>query len=403
MATRKVGVYRKYHGPIPKDKDGNLLPKKLWLKKRPFSWCVRWFGYDGKRYSKSFESRREADYFANQKQNEVHRGILDAPPEISLRDYDKEHRTLVKGQFAHSTLRLYWKSTAALAAVVGWDRPLSTISMRDIEKFISERLGSGRAATTVNIDLRILRRSFNLAIARGYLRSGQNPCDGIRELKVCPKQPRYLEPDDFRKILSLAGDPVWRAFYVTVYTTGLRSGEAVNLTWENVDFDSGTVHVVRKERRGYLQAWTPKDQEMRTIPLCEQAVTLLAGWQAISPADCPYVFMNQGRWDYYREQVDSGQWEAHKNLVQNVLSRFQRLCLRAGVGSYTIHDMRRSCITNWAKQLPMHVVRQLAGHSKLTTTQRYYLSVQVEDLDRARLAQGALLGRILEKRPLTQK
>ena len=403
MATRKVGVYRKYHGPVPKDSDGNPLPRRLWPKKRPFSWCVRWFGDDGKRYSRSFGSRKEAEYFAHQKQAEVHRGILDEPPEISLQDFSKEHKELVRGQFAHSTLALYRKSTAALAEVVGWRRPLSSISMRDIEKFISVRLRSGRAASTVNVDLRVLRRSFNLAIARGYLRPGQNPCDQIRELKVCPKQPRYLQPGDFRKVLSLTNDPLARAFYVTVYTTALRLGEAVNLTWDNLDFDSGTVHIARKERCGYVQAWTPKDQEMRAVPLCEQAVTLLTEWRALSPSDCPYVFMNQQRWDYYRQRVESGWWQPHMNLVQNVTRRFQRLCLKAKVGSYTIHDMRRSCITNWAKQLPIHVVRQLAGHSKLTTTQRYYLSVHAEDLDRARVAQGGLLGQILEPKTLTQK
>lgn len=54
MATEKVGIYRKYHGKIPTDKAGQPLPKREWPKKRAFRWVVRWFGSDGKRYSKSF-------------------------------------------------------------------------------------------------------------------------------------------------------------------------------------------------------------------------------------------------------------------------------------------------------------------------------------------------------------
>ena len=68
MATEKVGVYRKYHGPVPKDNSGNPLPKSEWPRKRPFSWAVRWFGSDGKRYSRSFKSRKEADQFAESTQ-----------------------------------------------------------------------------------------------------------------------------------------------------------------------------------------------------------------------------------------------------------------------------------------------------------------------------------------------
>jgi len=44
--------------------------------------------------------------------------------------------------------------------------------------------------------------------------------------------------------------------------------------------------------------------------------------------------------------------------------------------------------------MPMHVVQQLAGHSDIKTTQRYYLSVRDVDIKKARKTQGKLLGRI---------
>jgi hypothetical protein len=57
----------------------------------------------------------------------------------------------------------------------------------------------------------------------------------------------------------------------------------------------------------------------------------------------------------------------------------------------TFHDLRRSCITNWARHLPAHVVQKLAGHSDIKTTQVYYLAVQEDDLERARQVQSAIL------------
>jgi hypothetical protein len=58
MATEKVGVYRKYHGPVPVSKSGTPVSASEWPPLRFFSRVVRWFGSDGKRFSKSFKSRR---------------------------------------------------------------------------------------------------------------------------------------------------------------------------------------------------------------------------------------------------------------------------------------------------------------------------------------------------------
>ena len=59
MATEKGKcVYRKYHGAVPTDKSGNPLPKSEWPRERPYRWAVRWFGSEGKRFSKSFENRK---------------------------------------------------------------------------------------------------------------------------------------------------------------------------------------------------------------------------------------------------------------------------------------------------------------------------------------------------------
>ncbi len=96
----------------------------------------------------------------------------------------------------------------------------------------------------------------------------------------------------------------------------------------------------------------------------------------------------------YRKQASEKQWRQSQDLVNNVLRRLKALCQRAGVPPHSVHDLRRSCITNWAKHLPIHVVQQLAGHSNIRTTQKYYLSVQSEDIKKAQRVQPKLLGKI---------
>jgi len=399
MATEKVGIYRKYHGEVPKDKNSGKLPKESWPKKRPFRWAVRWYGSDGKRYSKSFKTRKEAERHAEEKQSDVRKGKADPPSAISLRDYFKEHRLVMHGNLAKNTLHLHLVTMELLADTVGWDRQMDKISIRDIEKFRAGRLKTGIRPSTANKEIKTLRRIFNLAILREYMPKDGNPCYGIPMLRVTPKRPPYVNAEDFESMYRFAPDCSWEAFLATIYTTGLRVREAMNLTWQDIDFETGQVHVTRKSSQGYVQAWTPKDHEMRSIPLPKEAIDILATWQTVAPEKCPYIFMEQGRWDYYRQQVDNGLWDNGQDLVNNLLRRFKTICRRAGAGTYTIHDMRRSCITNWARSLPIHVVQQLAGHSDIKTTQQFYLSVQPDDLSKAKAVQGRMLRNIPKTDP----
>lgn len=394
MATEKVGVYRKFHGSVPKDKEGKPLPKRDWPKKRPYRWAVRWFSSDGKRYSKSFKTRKEAEYFAEKIQEEVRCGKVRRVTKMTLKGYYHEHKQLMEGNVARRTLSLHLSSMELLADAVGWNKYLVKITVRDIERLRSDRFKAGIAPATSNKELKTLRRIFNLAIVRGYLPTGTNPCSGLPMLKVGSKRKNYIKPQEFRAIYSQASDTLWKALLTTFYTCGLRLREALNLTWQDIAFDEGMLHVTRRKSEGFVQAWTPKDHQLRTIPLPEQAVSLLTAWQCVAPEQCPYVFMDHGRWQYYKRQVQRRRWCKDQDLVNNILRRFKTLCRRAGVKQYTIHDIRRSCITNWAKRLPIHVVKELAGHSDIKTTQEYYLSIQPEDIAKAQKVQESLLGNI---------
>ena len=172
MAATKVGTYRSFYGPVPKDSSGQPLPKNQWPTKRAHSWVVRWFGTDGNRYSKSFKSRKEAERFAETKQSEVREGKADPPPKVSLREYCKEHGELMKGNLAAKTLQMHLATIGLMAESVGWDRELGTISVRDIERFRAERLGTEIAPSSANREVRTLKRIFSLAILRGYLPEG---------------------------------------------------------------------------------------------------------------------------------------------------------------------------------------------------------------------------------------
>jgi len=207
MATSKVGIYRQYFGPVPTGPDGQPLPQSEWPRKRPSSWLVRWYGTEGKRYSKSFDTQVEAQRFAETKQQEVRGGRSDPPPRITLRDFHKEHKALMQGNLAWNTLRMHLGTIAQLAKAMGWDRTLDRITVRDIEGFRAARLKEGITPSSANKDVMVLRRIFNLAILRGYLPGNHNPCKGLPMLRIAPKRPPYISPAEFESIYSKVDDP----------------------------------------------------------------------------------------------------------------------------------------------------------------------------------------------------
>ena len=119
---------------------------------------------------------------------------------------------------------------------------------------------------------------------------------------------------------------------------------------------------------------------------------LLMDLRAESEDECPYPFLGKRRWLHILRQRREGSWRDDKALVNNVDRKFRALRTKAGVTHCTLHDLRRSCITNWACELPAYVVQKLAGHSDIKTTQKYYLIVRQEDLERARNVMSRVLG-----------
>ena len=74
-------------------------------------------GSDGKRYSKSFKTRKEAERFAEAKQQDVRQGKADPPKRVTLRAFYQEHRRLMKGAVAKTTLHMQIAVLALLAEV----------------------------------------------------------------------------------------------------------------------------------------------------------------------------------------------------------------------------------------------------------------------------------------------
>ena len=108
--------------------------------------------------------------------------------------------------------------------------------------------------------------------------------------------------------------------------------------------------------------------------------------QAVQAKKCfHYIFISPDRLEKIRERQKIKKWNSRSDVINNMGRDFAVIRRRAGVTECTLHDLRLSAINNWASQLPIQALQQLAGHSDIYTTGNYYLTVRSEAMVSARI------------------
>jgi integrase len=156
-----------------------------------------------------------------------------------------------------------------------------------IEKFKRDRResltrkGTVRSAASVNHELTLLSKIFNIAI--DYKVTDTNPCTKVKKYHLDNKRYRYLLPEEEPRLMAALSGP--RAhlnpLVVVALGTGMRLGEQLRLTWDRVDF-SRRVLVVTKTKSG-------KDRE---IPMNPEVLKTLFTLRSRSKGQ-EYVFTNE--------------------------------------------------------------------------------------------------------------
>jgi integrase len=113
--------------------------------------------------------------------------------------------------------------------------------------------------------------------------------------------------------------------------------------------------------------------------MSNETASLLADIQIQSSEGHAYIFISPQRFAWIMQHRKTDKPACALQTANNLVRDFNAIRRRAGVKKCTLHDLRRSAITNWAQKLPIQVVQQLAGHSDISTTRKYYLSIRSED------------------------
>jgi len=216
---------------------------------------------------------------------------------------------------------------------------LHEITTLDVERFKIERL-KVVGKNSVNKNLGCLRAMFNKA-REWKLTEGLNPVHNRQFFKLDNRRLRYLEKDEIRRLVAHCRGHL-KDLVEFAINTGMRQGEIFHLKWEDLDFNTGLIHLLKT-----------KSGEKREIPMNE-AVRGILGRIRRHP-EAVYVFSSR------RNQP-----------FNNVKKSFRTALAKAGIENFRFHDLRHTFASHLVMAgVDLLTVKELLGHKRLEMTLRY--------------------------------
>lgn len=143
-----------------------------------------------------------------------------------------------------------------------------------LEKLFQEMADENYSTKTIKDIFNILGAVFKYAVQNRII--SFNPCDGVELPKTKKKEIRVLSMYEQRELLEYAKGRLHENLIITALGTGMRAGELLGLTWDDIDFskkeiaiDKTLVHIKDRTTEKYVFKYqTPKTASgKRVIPM----------------------------------------------------------------------------------------------------------------------------------------
>lgn len=265
-----------------KDLQGNILPKGVMQRKDTKSYRAR-FKIDNIQYTLDNPNLKKLIQQMEDLKYEVKHGLRGKCDNITLDSwFDVWLNTHKKHKIKESTSVRYDDYYRRYIQKQIGKRKISEFKPIILERLFQNMAEKGYATKTIRDVYNILNSMFKYAIHNQLIMF--NPCAGVDLPKTKTKDIRVLTVDEQKEIITHAKGRLHENLILVALGTGMRGGELLGLTWNDVNFfkreiyiNKTLVHIKDSETGKYTFKYqTPKTKNgTRTIPMQQSVYNAL--------------------------------------------------------------------------------------------------------------------------------
>lgn len=319
------------------------------------------FRVDGRQVWKRAGDRKgDADRLKTEIERQLQIGEYRALPDITFSELSKKWAAAHAGKVRPKTMKGYEIHLKRHIIPYFGRYKVKAISAELIEKFIAGLLESGLTPQTTVHYLRTLKIVLKQGVIWGYI--GRNPGEYVKPPRTSQKEIIFFSESELG-ILINAALPEHKALIATACLTGMRQGELLALSWDDIDFQNNRLYIRRAVSGGKLGE-TKSKYSMRVIDVPQSLMQLLKEHQlrqTVELGQNPHnvVFASQ-----------RGNLMERSNLCRCI---FWPTLKRAGLPKIRFHDLRHSFASMLIHRGEnIKYIQRTLGHSNVQVTLNVY-------------------------------
>ena len=246
---------------------------------------------------------------------------------------------------------------------------LGNLNVNDINRMLLAMKAAGKAESTRRNAYTTLRKALDDAVTNGLLAT--NPAHRIRQPGVTRHEARFLTTAEVRRLLEVSSVYRYDVVLRLILGTGLRRGEALALSWSDIDLENGNAKLrgsLTRRGRELIVSGVKTKTSRRTIALSPAMTALLGRHKAMQAAER----LRAG--NLWRDKGFAFATEFGTPVEpQNVLRTVREAAQRAGLNGVTVHSLRHTYATAaLLNGVTLKVVSQNLGHASIQITADTY-------------------------------